>query len=598
MTREEFIAQVEAAILTGSTRNVSAAKIRAQLEDLANNVAWSDEVGSGAVTSVAGRTGVVTLTKTDVGLSNVNNTADASKPVSTLQAAADAAIGTAAAADATTKANAAESAATTAAAADATTKANAAQTAATAAAATDATTKANAAKARATHTGTQLASTISDFDAQVQANRLDQLAAPNTSVSAGNQKITNLADPVSTSDAVTKGYADALLQGLSPKQSVRAATTANITLSGAQTIDGVAVIAGDRVLVKNQSTGSQNGIYLAASGAWSRAVDADTAAEIKQAFAFAEEGTTNADTGWVMTTNAPITLGSTALTFVQFGTTATIADASVVNAKLADMAASTLKGRAAGAGTGVPTDLSVAQVKTMLDLTGTNSGDQTSVTGNAGTATTLATPRAIQGVNFDGSAPIEILSTATQAATVKTTPVDADTFSIFDSAASFVLKKLTWANIKAALLTLVTYTDPSFLFSVEPGTDDTATGPKTGSVNAGATITQWDVCYLGSGGKWLKASAGDIATAEGILVLSLESKTDTQAMLVALPGAICRNDGWTWSAPGVPLYLSATAGAITETQPASTDQVIRPIGWALSDDCIYFNPSPDTMTHT
>lgn len=100
------------------------------------------------------------------------------------------------------------------------------------------------------------------------------------------------------------------------KESVRAATTANITLSGTQTIDGVSVIAGDRVLVKDQSTGANNGIYVCASGSWSRATDADTSAEVTADLAvFVEEGTANGDKIFILTTNNPITLGSTSLTF-------------------------------------------------------------------------------------------------------------------------------------------------------------------------------------------------------------------------------------------------------------------------------------------
>ena len=104
--------------------------------------------------------------------------------------------------------------------------------------------------------------------------------------------------------------------GAAGKPPVRAATTANVTLSGAQTIDGVAVIAGDRVLVKDQSTGSQNGIYVAASGAWTRSTDFDTSIEINSGTIVAvSEGTTNGDRIALLTTNDPITLGSTALTF-------------------------------------------------------------------------------------------------------------------------------------------------------------------------------------------------------------------------------------------------------------------------------------------
>lgn len=124
--------------------------------------------------------------------------------------------------------------------------------------------------------------------------------------------------PSSATDAATKGYVDAAVSGLKWKDACRAATTANITLSGAQTIDGVSVIAGDRVLVKSQSTASQNGIYVCASGSWSRATDADAAAEILGMACFVAEGAANADTAWVCTTNAAITLGSTSLSFSQF----------------------------------------------------------------------------------------------------------------------------------------------------------------------------------------------------------------------------------------------------------------------------------------
>ena len=107
--------------------------------------------------------------------------------------------------------------------------------------------------------------------------------------------------------------------GLDVKESVRAATTGPITLSNTQTVDGVALSVGDRVLVKDQSTGSQNGIYLVASGSWTRTTDANTSAKVNPGlFVFVEQGTANADSGWVLTTDAPITLDTTALTFAQF----------------------------------------------------------------------------------------------------------------------------------------------------------------------------------------------------------------------------------------------------------------------------------------
>jgi len=99
---------------------------------------------------------------------------------------------------------------------------------------------------------------------------------------------------------------------------VVAASTANLTLSGAQTIDGVSVIAGDRVLVKDQTTASNNGIYLCASGSWTRTTDADTYAELVAAYTFVEGGTVNGNNGFICTIPTSGTLGSTSITFAQF----------------------------------------------------------------------------------------------------------------------------------------------------------------------------------------------------------------------------------------------------------------------------------------
>jgi hypothetical protein len=119
-----------------------------------------------------------------------------------------------------------------------------------------------------------------------------------------------------------KTYVDDTRTGLEVKDSVVVTTTGSITLSGTQTIDGIAVSAGDRVLVKNQGGGSShadNGIYVCAASTWSRATDADTAAEFNSGiFFFVEKGTVNADSGWVMTTDGTITIGSTAVEFAQF----------------------------------------------------------------------------------------------------------------------------------------------------------------------------------------------------------------------------------------------------------------------------------------
>lgn len=147
---------------------------------------------------------------------------------------------------------------------------------------------------------------------------INDLTTPTADYGFGGFKITNLADPVNAQDAATKQYVDSTAQGLDVKASVKAATTANITLSAPQTIDGVSVVAGDRVLVKNQTAQSANGIYVVAAGSWTRSSDMDVWTEFPGAFTFVEEGATQADTGWVCTVNAGGTLGTTNVTWAQF----------------------------------------------------------------------------------------------------------------------------------------------------------------------------------------------------------------------------------------------------------------------------------------
>jgi hypothetical protein len=155
-------------------------------------------------------------------------------------------------------------------------------------------------------------------------NKLHDFALATASVDLNNQKITNLTDPTNPQDAANKRYVDAAVVGIDWKPSVRVATTAAITLAtgleNGDTLDGVTLATGDRVLVKNQVDATENGIYVvAASGAPSRSTDADTAAEITASFAvFVEEGTVNTDSGWTLTNNGAVTVGTSELSFTQF----------------------------------------------------------------------------------------------------------------------------------------------------------------------------------------------------------------------------------------------------------------------------------------
>lgn len=142
--------------------------------------------------------------------------------------------------------------------------------------------------------------------------------------SMGGFKLTNLGTPSADTDAATKLYVDNLANGVDYKQSVRAATTGALVLGTAfedgDIVDGVTLATGDRILIKDQAVGSANGIYTVnASGAPTRATDADANVEVTAGMAvFVEEGTVNADTGWILVTNGAIVLGTTDLVFSQF----------------------------------------------------------------------------------------------------------------------------------------------------------------------------------------------------------------------------------------------------------------------------------------
>lgn len=152
-----------------------------------------------------------------------------------------------------------------------------------------------------------------------ESTTLNNITAPDGDVSLNSFKITNLASGTASTDAVNFGQLNAAVNGLDWKESVKAATTSNITLSGTQTIDGYSGSADDRILVKNQTDQIENGLYLMKAGAWIRSPDADSNIEFTPNLSvWVEQGTTQADTAWTVSSNT-VNVDVAAIAFVQVG---------------------------------------------------------------------------------------------------------------------------------------------------------------------------------------------------------------------------------------------------------------------------------------
>lgn len=168
---------------------------------------------------------------------------------------------------------------------------------------------------------TNLDEILSNLNSRIDSiNSLANAAVPSSGgIMTGFLTLNN--DPTEARHAVTKQYVDNLLQGLDIKDSVRVATTENIILSGLQTIDDVLININDRILVKNQTNAIENGIYIAKEGVWERSPDFDDQPDNEITggeFTFVKEGTINADNGYVVISNPPITIGTSPITFTQF----------------------------------------------------------------------------------------------------------------------------------------------------------------------------------------------------------------------------------------------------------------------------------------
>jgi len=309
--------------------------------------------------------------------------------------------------------------------------------------------------------------------------------------------------PTGATDIANKGYVDAVASGLSFKAPALVTTTTNITLSGLQTIDGVSVSSGDRVLVRNQSNPAQNGIYVASSGAWSYASDGNTYNDYLSAFLFVEEGTTWAGSAWVCTNQPGGTLGTTPITFVQFSNNATYT-----------------------AGTG-------------LTLTGyTFSITNTAVTaGSYGSAsnTLTATVNAQGQLTALAATPIAIANTQVSGLGTMSTQ-NANSVAITGGS----INGTTIGGSSAAAITGTTITATSSFSGSGSGLTGTATGLSIGGNAATAT-------YATSAG-----SAGSATTATNLAggatnSLPYQSAANTTTFLASGTGVLQSNSGLAWT---------------------------------------------------
>lgn len=350
-------------------------------------------ITSGAVDSVAGKTGVVTLIKDDVGLNNVDNTADSAKNVLSATKLTTARTIGGVSFDGTANinlpgVNTAGTQNTTGSAATLTTGRTIGMTG-------DVTWTSGSFNGSANVTGT---ATLANSG--VTAGTYTKITVDAKGRATSGTTLTAADIPDLTLDKLPDSWA---------KKSVKAATTANITLSGTQTIDDIALVAGDRVLVKNQTTQAENGIYVVSATAWARSADADTISKIAGACVNVDSGTTNG--GWRFDTDLKTTdtLGTTAVNFYRVLDTSDLATANTAN--------KVVQRDASG-------NFSAGTITAAL-------------TGNASTATTLQTGRTIAmtgdvtwtSASFNGSANVTgtatLANSGVTAGTYKSVTVDA-----------------------------------------------------------------------------------------------------------------------------------------------------------------------------
>ena len=442
---------------------------------------------------------------------------------------------------------------------------------------------------------TLTAAKISDFDTQVRLSRLDQMAVPTASVAFSNQKITGLLDPTAAQDAATKNYVDNSRLGIDFKDSVRAATTANIpNISGAapSTLDGVTLATQDRILVKSQTTTSQNGIYRVSilgsglDGTWVRTTDADglPSGELSSgAFVYVEEGTVNAQNQYVITTAGTITVGTTGITWGLFSGAGKITVGNGLT-KTANNIDVTL-----GASSGLETTSGLA-----LTATGVTAGTYRSVTVDAkGRITAGTTPTTISGYGITDAQTSDATLTALAGVTVGAdqiiyaTGTDAFTVTSLTSTARSILDDTSTSAVRTTI-------------GVAIGTDVQAYDATLAAL-AGVTTAADKLVYASGVDTFLttdftstaRTLLDDTSTSAMRTTLGVGIGTDVQAYdatLAALAGVTTAADKLIY-ASGVDTFLTTdlTSTARTLLDDSSTSAMRTTLGVAIGTDVQAYN---------
>ncbi|WEM34501.1 hypothetical protein [Xanthomonas phage X1] len=401
------------------------------------------------------------------------------------------------------------------------------------------------------------------------------------------------ADPTNAMHAVTKQYVDTVMAsgGIPPFAPAKVRTTANITLSGAQTIDGVSVVAGDRVLVAQQTTASQNGVYVVAAGAWTRATDADQTAEFSPARqVFVQQGTLYGFTTWgVGNTTAPV-IGTDAITFVQVGGAAQYTAGNGLSLTGTQFSAVGVSGQitVTGSGIGLATSGATAgtYTKVTVDTYGRVTAGATATPADIGAQASSTNLTALSAYNTNGflvqsAAGTFVGRSIAVASTTRLTITNGNGVSgnpTLDLATTGVTAG-TYNSVTVDVYGRVTA-------GTSTASDQVVTSLTNG--NAGAIVIGRAV-YISGANTCDVANANNYGTASVIGIATSVTTASGAAVNVAVSGVVTATTAQ-WDVvtgqsggltTGAKYYLSnTTSGALTTTAPVTG--ILAPVGIAVS----------------